>query len=185
MRAVARLNMQPPARSEIEPKWRVKVADKAYGPYSKAQLETYVADDRVTSRTLVARVGDSHWRPAKQDPNLAALFQVSAPTARTGFSKVAETEAGPANFILVFELTSGAGARIEETIRGLGKAYALTSSVWLLTTEATLGTIRNQITPQLRENDKFFIADASRDKAGWHNLGPEAEARLKQTWRRA
>lgn len=49
------------------------VSGKVYGPYSLRQIETYVAEGRVTATSLVSSNGGS-WVPAAEDPVCSALF---------------------------------------------------------------------------------------------------------------
>jgi len=111
--------------------------------------------------------------PRPDHPQAAPLF----PTER-------DTQAEPSNFIIVFDLKSRGHNKLEEHIMSLGRAVRVLSGVWLLNAPMSSGAIRNTLTKFFGVGDSFFIVDASRDKIAWFNLGPEADAQIRQVWRR-
>jgi len=67
----------------------------------------------------------------------------------------------------------------------LGPTYRLNQLVWLLHSDNSAGAIRNELVQHLGNTDNVFIADASRGKMAWFNLGPEADARIRKVWTKA
>ena len=55
----------------------------------------------------------------------------------------------------------------------MGDGYRLNPLAWLLHTDRTAGAIRNELVQHLGQTDTLFIADATRGKTAWFNLGPE------------
>src|ERR1700728_3450633 len=65
--------------------WYISVQERAYGPYSAAQLESFVGEGRLAPYSLVARAGETQFRAAGDEAALSFLFQtptaVAAPMA--------------------------------------------------------------------------------------------------------
>ena len=73
---------------------------------------------------------------------------------------------------------------LEEEIFGLGQAHRFGPQAWVLSSEASINTIRNALVQKLGKLDTLFIADAAHDKAAWFNFGPEADIRIRKLWSR-
>src|ERR1700679_2630988 len=63
--------------------WFVNVQGRAYGPYSAEQMQGFAAEGRLAAHSLVTRAGDTEFRAAADEPELAALFPTPAPAAET------------------------------------------------------------------------------------------------------
>jgi hypothetical protein len=73
----------------------------------------------------------------------------------------------------------------EAAINRLGAAYRLSTQAWLLHTDRSVGTVRNELVQHLGMLDGLFIIDTTRGgKTAWFNLGPEADAKIRKVWRR-
>jgi hypothetical protein len=81
------------------------------------------------------------------------------------------------------DLKSSSLAKLEEEIATFGQSIAILPQAWLLTSNASVNTVRNQLVQQLGKLDMLFVADASNDKAAWFNFGPEADACIRRIWR--
>lgn len=110
--------------------------------------------------------------------------RADAPAAGPLFPTEREAHAESSNFIIVFDLKSRGHTKLEEQIMALGRAVRVQAGVWLLNAHMTSGAIRNSLTKFFGSGDTFFIVDATRDKIAWFNLGPEADAQIRQVWRR-
>ena len=64
-----------PPPSAPEPFWTMKSPDgSVYGPVPRAELETWLAEGRISSQCLLKPEGQSHWQAALSEfPQLAAL----------------------------------------------------------------------------------------------------------------
>lgn len=87
------------------------------------------------------------------------------------------------HMLIVADLKSGSIAKLEEEIATFGQCLAILPQAWLLASEASLSTVRNQLVKQLGKLDMLFVADASNNKAAWFNFGPELDARIRKIWR--
>ncbi len=178
--------------------WIVNVAGRAYGPYKDAQMAAFAAEGRLTPQSLIARAGETAFRPAGEEPALAMLFvaatapptlesqtQRSEPSQIFGRNKDETQKHGErAHIVIIADMKSGSISGIEEEIHKLGQAYALFPQVWLLRTEQSVNAVRNLLVQQLGKLDVLFVIDATNNKAAWFNFGPEADARIRRIWMR-
>lgn len=173
------------ANESLNGMWRVNVSGQVYGPYTGHQLRDFAAEGRIAPHSIV-QAGDEGlgpWITAIDDPVLGQLFvksifERSLPAADTG------ADASFANLVVIADLRSGP-AGFETTLAKLGDSYRLSSQAWLLHTDRTVGTVRNELVQFLGSHDGLFIVDTSRGgKTAWFNLGPEADAKIRKVLRR-
>ena len=74
---------------------------------------------------------------------------------------------------------------LEEEIFSLGVAQQFGQQAWVLSSEASINTIRTALVQKLGKTDTLFIVDAAHDKAAWFNFGPEADTRIRMIWSRS
>ncbi|HWA02159.1 MAG TPA: DUF4339 domain-containing protein [Rhizomicrobium sp.] len=178
--------------------WIISVAGQTYGPYSEAQLRTFVGEGRLAPRSLVCRNGENEYQRAGDIPELAALFQPAAPARATPFFTAAgneepasfgrNEEVAPggdrAHYIIVSDMKSRSISGLEEEIFNLGPAVPIMPQAWLLASDLPINQIRQMLVQKLGKLDMLFIADATHDKAAWFNFGPEADSRIRRIWQR-
>jgi len=179
--------------------WTISVGGRVYGPYSLEQMQGFHAENRLADHSMVARAGEEQFHPASEDPSLALLFQ-PAPEAAAVEPVAAEPVAsepaqphrfgartgtdGPAHFVIVADMKSRSINGLEEEIFSLGQAHRFGPQSWVLSSEATINTIRNALVQKLGKLDTLFIVDAAHDKAAWFNFGPETDTRIRKLWSR-
>jgi hypothetical protein len=73
---------------------------------------------------------------------------------------------------------------LEEEIFNLGQAHRFMQQAWVLSSDASINTIRNALVQKLGKIDTLFIVDAAHDKAAWFNFGPESDTRIRRMWSR-
>jgi hypothetical protein len=178
--------------------WTISVGGRVYGPYSLEQMQGFHAENRLADHSLVARAGEEQFHPASEDSELAPLFQVSeeqpqaapAPAGepqphRFGVRAGEEHGSGvPSHFVIIADMKSRSIAGLEEEIFNLGQAHRFMGQAWVLSSEATINTIRNALVQKLGKLDTLFIVDAAHDKAAWFNFGPESDTRIRKMWSR-
>ncbi|HEY7979071.1 MAG TPA: DUF4339 domain-containing protein [Rhizomicrobium sp.] len=178
--------------------WIVSVSDRAYGPYTTEQMESFAAEGRLAASSLIARAGETSFRPAGEEAQFSPLFQPSkmAPLARAesmqpeepvavqkfGRSDIDGKSGERSRFVIITDMKSRSIQGVEEEIHKMGSAYPLLPQVWLLMSEMSVSSIRNLLTPQLGKLDMLFVLDATHDKAAWFNFGPEADTRIRKLW---
>jgi GYF domain 2 len=181
--------------------WMVTVGGRPYGPYTDAQMAAFAAEGRLAPQSLIARVGENNFRLAIEDADLAPLFFAQPAPAESTPANVVEPGAKPAGMfgknkddgqkngelshvVVIVDMKSGSIASVEEAVYKLGQAFPIFPQAWLLRTDQSVNTVRNQLIQRLGKLDVIFVVDATNDKAAWFNYGPEAEARIRRIWTR-
>ncbi len=176
--------------------WTISVGGRVYGPYTLEQMQGFHAENRLADHSLIARAGEEQFHPAIEDSELAPLFQTAsdqvaapaaepAPAAPHRFGRSETDVAGPpAHFVIVADIKSGSISSLEEEIFNLGQAHRFMPQAWVLSSEASINTIRNALVQKLGKIDTLFIVDAAHDKAAWFNFGPESDTRIRRMWSR-
>ena len=176
--------------------WYISVQDRAYGPYSRAQMESFVGEGRLAPHSLVARAGETQFRAAGEEPALISLFQIPAaiaapmapqePAAAQAFGRHDGHPTGErGHIIIIADMKSRSITGLEEEIYNLGPAHPILPQAWLVASELPVTAIRNLLVQKLGKLDMIFIIDATHDKASWFNFGPEADIRIRRIWSRA
>ncbi|HEX3430594.1 MAG TPA: DUF4339 domain-containing protein [Rhizomicrobium sp.] len=176
--------------------WTIRVAGHVYGPYSTEQMRAFAAEGRLARQSLVASAGETEFRRAADQPELAPIFQPSVARTDSALAQPMPREAREfgraergtrdgeySHMLIVADMKSGSIAKLEEEIATFGQSFAILPQAWLLASEASVNTVRNALTQQLGKLDMLFLADASNDKAAWFNFGPEVDARIRKIWR--
>jgi len=190
--------------------WTISVGSRVYGPYSAEQMRAFHTEGRLASHSLVARAGEEQFHPAGEDAELAQFFptelqavQPEQHIAAAG-EPVAEAQAQPAQpeparfgrepeqsgvsersrFVVLSDMKSGSISALEEEIFNLGHAFRFMPQAWVLTSEASLNTIRHALMQKLGKLDTIFVVDTIHDRAAWFNFGPEADTRVRRMWSR-
>ena len=167
--------------------WTISVGGRVYGPYSLEQMRGFHAEKRLASHSLIAREGQEQFCPAGEDPQLSLLFQLAAdpPELPKSFGTRFDSDGGaPGHFVIVADMKARSIIGLEEEIFALGVAHRFGQQAWVLSSEASINTIRNALVQKLGKTDTLFIVDAAHDKAAWFNFGPEADTRIRMIWSR-
>ncbi|MDE2134084.1 MAG: DUF4339 domain-containing protein [Alphaproteobacteria bacterium] len=178
--------------------WTISVNGHTYGPYTAEQMRSFAGEGRLAAHSLVARDGEELFHPAAADSELAALFQLATPTPAKPVFFTASADSGQQNFgrnedessgerahyVIVADMKSRSISGLEEEIFNFGSAYPIMPQAWILSSEASINTIRTALVKRLGKIDTLFVADATHDKAAWFNFGPEAESRIRRIWQK-
>lgn len=177
--------------------WIVSVQGQAYGPFTPAQMQAFAAEGRIAPQSLVARSGETAFKPAAEEPDIAQLFAPAAPATLAVAEPLSSQEPQPqafgrseepnltgerAHYVIVADMKSRSITGLEEEIFSLGPAYPIMPQAWVLACEQSAHAIRNHLMQKLGKLDVLFVVDASRDKVAWFNFGPESEIRLRRIW---
>jgi hypothetical protein len=169
--------------------WCIKVASRVYGPYTTAQLESFAAEGRLVAHSQVAPAGGRVWRAANQYPNIAEFLKGADQKSKgKQFGKNVEKakptleEGAVSNFVLIFDVVSGAASKLEHIIRNIGPAFRMTDNVWTVASDQTVMGIKNLITPHLQVRELVFVIDAHRGRSAWQNFAPETHSKLTKAW---
>ena len=92
---------------------------------------------------------------------------------------------GEANFVVVFDVVSGAASRVESAMLSLVPAYRLAENVWSVYCPLTAIGVRNAIAPYLRPRESLFVVDATNGRTSWQNYAPQAHAKITEIFSHA
>lgn len=178
--------------------WCVKVDDKVYGPYSAQQMRKFAHEGRLASWSLISPAGSRAWREAHKETTFARFFGSVGEKANSNertFGKrddikdlkkstgnAPKKETLSANFVLIFDVVSGAASRVEAAVTSLGNAVRIADNVWTVTCELTAVGVRNAIAPYLNPRESIFVVDATRGRTTWQNYSPELHAKITETY---
>ena len=120
------LHTPPPPFEGV--KWRIKIADKEYGPYPRTRLIDFLKEGRVQAGTCIACGTDTEYHRADHHPNLRWDFK--GPKKRKfGDPRLdsGETEVPVCNYFIAARLLSG-NERFERVLHEAGKMTTSSSS---------------------------------------------------------
>ena len=172
--------------------WIISVGGRAYGPYDMEQLRAFVAEGRLAPQSLIARSGETQFRPAGTEPALAAIFPPSRfhegaaaqeTEAHRAFGRQDDDTTGErSHFVIIADMKSRSIDGLNDEIVKLGPAFSIMPQTWVLSTDQSVNAVRNTLVQQLGKLDALFVIDATHDKAAWFNFGPEPDARIRRIW---
>lgn len=155
--------------------WWVQVRGQAYGPYTLAQMASFIAEGRVRPSTHVSDKPEAGWTEARRVEALMGTFRTTSESANSNAPEAA-------NVFIFAEIHSGAWNGFMAALESMGMVCDLAPGLWLLRTRFSAGVIRNTLSQTLERGDKFVVMDATRDRFAWFNLGPEVDVRIKDVW---
>jgi hypothetical protein len=170
----------PPPFESI--KWRIKIADKEYGPYPRSRLIDFLKEGRVQAGTFIACGADIDFHRADHHPNLRWDFK--GPKKRKfGEPRLdaGETEVPVSNYFVAARLLAG-NDRFERVLRESGKMTRAAGDMWVLRSRQTVQQLRNQLTLAMKPHEHFIIVNASKDRLAWYNIGVEADIAVRGVW---
>lgn len=189
--------------------WCLKVDDKVYGPYTTPQMRKFAHEGRLASWSLIAPAGNREWREASKEGVFADFFghkrdqqnggakafgkrdyNYSEPKPETAegaqmkprAKSGQQDEIGSANFIIIFDVVSGAASRVEAAVTSLGNSFRIADNVWSVSSELTAVGVRNAIAPYLSGRESLFVIDATRGRTSWQNYSPEQHSKISAAY---
>ena len=173
--------------------WCIKVAQRVYGPYTQEQMAAFATEGRLSGQSLVAPAGGKTWREARQYPAISGMLDKGSKPGGRAFGRnaaeptasAALAEGANANFVIVFDVVSGAAGRLAHVLSNIGPAFRLTDNVWTVSSNQTALGIKNAIAPHLALREPLFVIDCSRGRTSWPIFAPETHAKLTKAWVKA
>lgn len=162
--------------------WTISVNGQVYGPYSLQDMHTLAADGRLAPHSLVAKSGDTAYRPASMDEDLSVLFGGKPQTKAAAGQEYSGESGERTRFVIVADMKTRSITTIDKEVKKLGLACSLSSQSWLLITDKQLNVLRDLLMQQLGNLDTVCIIDATHNKAVWCNYDPPGESRIRQVW---
>jgi len=174
------LHTPPPPFEGV--KWRIRIADREYGPYPRTRLIDFLKEGRVQAATFVACGTDREYHRADHHPNLRWDFK--GPKKRKfGDPRLdaGETEIPMCNYFIAARLLSG-NERFERVLREAGKMTRAAGDMWVLRSKQSIQLLRNQLTLAVKPHEHFIIVNASKDRLAWYNIGVENDIAVRGVW---
>jgi hypothetical protein len=166
--------------------WWVFGNGRVHAPFTRAQITTFVQESRIVAETQIRAHTDTDWRAARDVAWLATAFlnRPAAMAAPANDRQAPSDERKPQSHLLVWaEINSAARAAFMAGVAALGERAEIAPGLWAIHSQRTAEEARQMLRPRLGVGDRLLIVDATRDRIGWVNLGPETEAKLKALWR--
>ena len=117
-------------------------------------------------------------KPLHSGPRPVGAPKRARPIGQFGNDARAGDLTGPANFVVIFDVVSGAAGRVETAMHGIGPAFRIADNVWTVHCSLTTIGVRNAIAPYLRASESIFVIDTTHGRTSWQNYAPEAHAKL-------
>lgn len=162
-------------------KWRIKIGEVVYGPYTRSRLVEFLKEGRVLASTLIAIGDDDVFVRADRHANLRWDFSTSR-KRKFGEPKVdGENEARVSNYFVSARLTADAEA-VEHVLAECGKFAKIAGDMWVLRSTYSIQGLRSRILPVLRPNEQIVIVNATKDRLAWCNLGLQGDLAIRDVW---
>ncbi len=159
------------------PQWYIKVKDTVYGPYDEERLQLFASEGRLGARSLVCTEKNGLFIPAIEDEILTTFL--GGPVQQKSENAQPTTAH---RFVVFAKISYHSRATFMESLSSFGVAIEAMPEVWLLSAHANAATLRNAMSHVLGSEDTLFIADASKGRSAWFNVGQETDARIRQFW---
>ncbi len=177
----------------------------SYGPFSHAQMQSFVAEGRVVAESLItldqsrgyyqagAFPAFSQWYAAAQQPAMQPVIgqtqhmhveQVQSAPMAVGQTYQPSYTPEPAQTVLVVmaEIRSHQGMPFLQALQSHGPAQRIGDTVWLLRSAISADDLRSSLSRTLSKQDRLFILDSFHNKTAWYNIGADMDARIRELW---
>lgn len=162
------------------PIWRVLVKDKPYGPYTLGQMQAFIEEGRIGLQTRVAKGEEAPIVTAENVKELQpALREKYISTASKSDDEYQEQ---PRNYVVISRLSGSADDTLLRKLNTYGSFGEAMPGVYLLRSRNRISDIQKGLQSVSNIRDQMLIVDASNDRLGWFNLGPEADVHIRTIW---
>lgn len=162
------------------PLWRVIVEDTAYGPYTLGQLQSFIGEGRLGPASLVAKGDGAPILEARNVPELDAKFSHHS---RDRMEKTPQNEQ-TCNYLIVTRLSGAEEASLVQALNSLGNFGGAMPGAYVLSSTSKLAAVQKRLSEAVGTLDQVLIVNATTNRLGWFNLGPEADIHLRAIWNR-
>lgn len=166
--------------SQLDPLvWRVLSRGEAHGPYTLAQVRSYITNGRIGPGTRIAVDTGAPFLPALHQPQLAPLFE------QLNQERSAQ-RAKASNFVIVIRSELGSinetRAHASKALNPLGKFAETMPGVYILRAAMRVNDLRTALTQDAESPFQMMIAEAPDGRLGWHGLDATMDSRLRNIW---
>lgn len=166
--------------SQLDPMvWRILSRGEAHGPYTLAQVRSYISNGRIGPGTRVSANQDAPFLPALHQPKLTPVFE------ELNEQRNAE-RAKASNFVIVIRSELGSinetRAHASKALNPLGKFAETMPGVYILRAAMRVNDLRTALTKDSDSPFQMMIAEAPDGRLGWHGLDSTMDSRLRNIW---
>lgn len=166
--------------SKVDPPvWRVLNQNTAYGPYTLGQMTAFIAEGRIGLHTKVAEGDGAAFVEAETIPSLQPALREKT----IGIDSTTQEDDGKLhNYLVITRLSGSSDDVIMHTLNSFGNFGEAMPGIFVLRSSSRMATIQKALSSITGARDKVLIVDASANRLGWFNLGPEADVHLRSLW---
>lgn len=162
------------------PIWRVIIKETAYGPYTLGQMQAFIEEGRVGLQTKVASGEDAPIVAAETVRELQPALREKYVSPSNSTDD--EFNEKPRNYIVIARLAGSAEELLIRKLNTFGSFGEALPGVFILRSRVRLSDLQKGLQTVTDIRDRVLIVDASNDRLGWFNLGPEADVHLRNIW---
>lgn len=166
---------------EVDPPvWRVLINDTAYGPYTLGQMRSFISEGRIGLQTKVARGDGAPFITAETAIDLQEALRekiLAQPKRRES-----DQDDSPNNYLIISRLSGMAQTGLMQLLNSFGNFGEALPGVYVLRSKTKLSSLQKALKQNTTERDKILIVNATTNRLGWFNLGPEADIHLRSVW---
>lgn len=181
--------------------WYVLVDNQSYGPYSNADMVSFVDESRIIASSLISNHPQNGFLPASQYQafqhwiNAALSVQTHqtqpalAPSQTPQYNQVVQDEPQSQHsikkdnlFLVMAEIDPQTGMNFLRALQSFGHVQRIGDALWLLKADQDLQTIKSDLAATLRKRDRLFIHDCFSNQQSWENIGADLDTRIRQIW---
>ena len=189
--------------------WYVFVQNQAYGPYTDLQMQSFVAEGRITANSLISNSPNGGFQPAFQCQQFtnwnagvqisgqeiverpasmsqasisqASMSQAITPISQTQHRNTTSPNIAPSSvYMIIAEIRSNGEMAFLQSLQSFGQAQRISDSNWLVRSNHSAEQIRNHLSQTLTRQDRLFVVDTKTAKAVWFNIGADLDHRIRE-----
>lgn len=165
--------------SKIDPPiWQVMIHDTVYGPYTLGQLQGFITEGRVGLHTQIAEGDGARFVSAETITQLQPALRASLKSVTTD----TERHDAPQNYLVVVHFSGEEDIDLARLLNPFGQFGEAMPGVFLLSSTAPISRVQKALQAGVGTQDKVLIVNATANRLGWFNLGPDADIHLRSHW---
>jgi len=149
-----------------------------YGPYTADLMQQYVSEGRIGPQSLLSTDPSSGYKQAQYWPEYSLWGQqaVQSPKPEPVHTPL------PSVFFIIADIHSDQNIGFLKKLQGLGKTQRLSETVWIMSADVDIDSLRDQLSQTLTSQDRLFIHDTFSNRAGWFNIGEGLDETIRDLW---
>ncbi len=164
--------------SQVDPPvWRVMVKQTVYGPYTLGQMRSFILEGRLSINSSTADGDGGAFMPAGEQPGLTRVFRQHLNP------KQPETEAAPANHVVILRETGDSRRAIISALNEIGRFAEIMPGIYLLNTATRTAKLREHLSRVAAPDDRILIVNTDSGRLAWLGLPAKTNAHIRAVWK--